>query len=163
MDARWIQARSCIPLLSSLSYQEPMQFLNSEGYYVSADDFTSVHHTKVFCNLSAPNYKKGNWNNNPLCCLADLIIPCCHAFWIYAGFFSPYREIFACILTGAGWCWRGHLGNQKETHKAWYYSWEPIYFYLPKLAAGKRMGWRLYARVNQNKCSQQQHHEEQIV
>lgn len=95
--------------------------------------------------------------------LADLIILCCHTFRIHAVSFSPCREIFACILTGAGWCWRGHLGNQEETHKAWYYSWELYYFYLPKLAASKMMGWRLYARDNQNKCSQQQHHEEQTV
>lgn len=43
-----------------------MQFLNSEGYYVNAADFTNVQHTKVSCNLSAPNYKHWNWNNNPL-------------------------------------------------------------------------------------------------
>lgn len=43
-----------------------MQFLNSEGYYVSAAEFNSVHHTKVSCDLSGPNYKRWNWNNNPL-------------------------------------------------------------------------------------------------
>lgn len=63
-----------------------MQFLNSEGYYVSAADFTGVHHTKVSCNLSAPNYKK-NGIEIILFDLADFIIPCCHAFGSMLGLF----------------------------------------------------------------------------
>lgn len=47
-------------MLSSLSWQEPMQFLNGVGYSISADDFSSVHCAKVFCNVSVPNYKDTN-------------------------------------------------------------------------------------------------------